>query len=139
MNKNLNHLIARDIINVGIDETLNFSTVIDLKDYMQDCDEEMKRYIKKHKQDIITEIESDTTRIADVTYDDSSETIDMVFYTDAVMNPLERKVYAIFQDDEYLSTYETADAKAFADNLLKSKNFDNYLYEKILPGGEFEI
>lgn len=139
MKKNLNHLIAQDIINIGINDTLNFSYIANLKDYMEDCDDEMKRYIKNHKNDIIAEIKSDTEKVADVDYDESSKTLDMVFYTNAVMNPLEQNIYAIFQDDEYLNTYETADAKAFANNLLKSKDFENYLCTKIFKKGEYEI
>lgn len=76
MTRNLNYLIARDIINIGIEDTTDFSYIIDFQSYMEKCDTEMKEYVTAHKKDIVVEIENETGKVANVEYDSSSEKID---------------------------------------------------------------
>lgn len=139
MTRNLNYLIARDIINIGIEDTTDFSYIIDFQSYMEKCDTEMKEYVTAHKKDIVVEIENETGKVANVEYDSSSEKIDMVFYTNAVMDRLEQKIYGSYQDDEELKHYATSEAKEFASCLVESKDFNIYLMDKIFNRREFEI
>ena len=52
MKMTLNKLIANDIINYGMDQTTNFNYSVYLDEYIDEYDEEGKKYILEHLDEI---------------------------------------------------------------------------------------
>ena len=79
MKMSLNKLIANDIINYGMNQTSNFNYIVSLDSYIDDFDEDSKKYILDNLKDICKDI-SVNENVADFNYNKHNKLFDMVFY-----------------------------------------------------------
>lgn len=87
----LTKLIANDIVNYGMDKTMNFNYIVSLNDFLDEYDEETCNYIKSHINEIIDDVNSNEN-VADLEYDEKRQEFNMVFYYDHLLNSLEKNI-----------------------------------------------
>ena len=95
----LSKLIANDIVNYGMDETMGFQYVVSLSDFLDEYDDESRDYIKSHIKEIINDVEQNEN-VADLNYDEKEQEFDMVFYFDGLMDKLDKIVYEAGKEKE---------------------------------------
>ena len=74
---NLNKLIANDIINYGMDNTLGTNYIVSLDTFLKEYDDETINYVKSHLSEIKEGIEQNEN-VADIVYDEKRQEFDMV-------------------------------------------------------------
>lgn len=91
MKMTLNKLIANDIINYGMDQTTNFNYSVYLDEYIDEYDEEGKKYILEHLDEISDAI-SNNENISYYSLEEDEKLgkyFDMVFYWGKLLNSTE--------------------------------------------------
>lgn len=91
MKMTLNKLIANDIINYGMDQTTNFNYSVYLDEYIDEYDEEGKKYILEHLDEISDAI-SNNENISYYSLEEDQKLgkyFDMVFYWGKLLNSTE--------------------------------------------------
>ena len=135
MNLTINKLIANDIINYGMDQTSGFNYIVYMDTYLNEYDNESQKYILDNLDKIIDDI-SANENVADLVVDEKNGTkrIDMVFYWDSLMTPVEKIVcdnaktlgIDLELDDIRDIANDILDDDAFNDDLVnKIKSYDN--------------
>lgn len=127
MKMTLNKLIANDIINYGMDQTTNFNYLVYLDEYIDEYDEEGKKYILEHLDEISDAI-SNNENISYYSLEEDQKLgkyFDMVFYWGKLLNSTEMIVLKnadLFKIDLNLEA-----VREIASELVDDDNFNDAL------------
>lgn len=135
MKLTINKLIANDMINYGMDKTSSFNYIVSLNSYLEEYDEESKKYIKENLDDIKDAIERSEC-VADLVVEKNNDDIDfnMVFYWGYLLTQTEKIVYENAKKNNIELDFE--DIKDIASDILDdgafNENINKYLknYDK---------
>ena len=114
MKLSINKLIANDIINYGMDQIMEMEDgnganyIVSLDTYLNDFDEDTKKYILENIDKIIEDIEANEN-VLDLVVDKDKNNIDlnMIFYWENLLTEVDKKVDIkemsadILDDDEF--------------------------------------
>lgn len=130
MELTINKLIAQDIINFGMDQTSQFSYVVDLNSYLKNYDDKSKRYIIENIDDIKTAIEQNES-VAElvVNKEDDNIEFDIVFYWGYLLNSLEKLVSDTAIKNNIDLDFEQV--REVADNLVNKDSFNEELLNQL--------
>ena len=127
MKMTLNKLIANDIINYGMDQTTNFDYSVYLDEYIEEYDEEGKKYILEH-QDEISDAISNNENISYYSLEEDQKLgkyFDMVFYWGKLLNSTEMIV--LKNADLFKIDLNLEDVREIASELVDDDNFNDAL------------
>ena len=125
----LTKLIANDIVNYGMDKTMNFNYIVSLSDFLDDYDEETCNYIKSHISEIIDDVNSNEN-VADLEYDNERQEFNMVFYYDHLLNLLEKNILNSANNMGY--EFEVDELREMSYKIENSDEYKNIINETIL-------
>ncbi len=125
----LTKLIANDIVNYGMDKTMNFNYIVSLSDFLDDYDEETCNYIKSHISEIIDDVNSNEN-VADLEYDNERQEFNMVFYYDHLLNSLEKNILNSANNMGY--EFEVDELREMSYKIENSDEYKNIINETIL-------
>ncbi|MEG0826692.1 MAG: hypothetical protein RR404_04415 [Bacilli bacterium] len=129
MNKlNLNKLIANDIINYGIEATTGRDYAVSLELYLEEYDEETRKYISNNLDEIVNEISNNENIFFVQKLVDKNE-IDMIFHFESVLNQVEKIV--LKNAELFNIDLELDDIREVASVLLEDDSFNDDLICKI--------
>ncbi len=131
-------LIANDIVNYGMDQTSNFNYIVCLDSYIDDFDEESKKYIYNHLEEICNDI-SNNENVADLHYDKNKREFDMVFYWGNLMDATEKYVADIIDDLGEKDRFVLEDIREIAEDVILDDSLKNLTKEKIRNHKKMEI
>ena len=126
---NLAKLIANDIVNYGMDKTMNFNYIVSLNDFLDEYDEETCNYIKSHINEIIDDVEQNEN-VADLEYDEQRQEFNMVFYYDHLLNSLEKNIINEAKNMGY--DFEVEELREMSYEIENSDEYRNIIHEAIL-------
>lgn len=141
MKMTLNKLIANDIINYGMDQTTNFNYSVYLDEYIDEYDEEGKKYILEHLDEISDAI-SNNENISYYSLEEDEKLgkyFDMVFYWGKLLNSTEMIV--LKNADLFKIDLNLEDVREIASELVDDDDFNDALInllKKYDKGKEFE-
>jgi hypothetical protein len=135
--KDINKLIANNIVDIGIKECSEFNYSVDLESYLKNKDSEFIKYINNNLEEIIEEVKQNEN-VADLQYDNKYKTFDMVFYIDSVLDRVENIIYT---NAEMLDIdLDVSDIRSISDEILDDDAFNEDLINKIkYSKGEYEL
>lgn len=125
---NLNKLIANDIINYGMDNTLGTNYIVSLDTFLKDYDDETINYVKSHLSEIKEGIEQNEN-VADLVYDEKRQEFDMVFYFDGLLTPLEKRIYDTSKVMGY--EFEIDEIRNISYEIENSEMYDCMIHDQI--------
>lgn len=123
MKLTINKLIANDMINYGMDKTSSFNYIVSLNSYLEEYDEESKKYIKENLDDIKDAIDRSEC-VADLVVEKNDDDIDfnMVFYWGYLLTQTEKMVYEKAKKNNIELDFE--DIKDIASDILDDDTFN---------------
>ena len=127
MKMTLNKLIANDIINYGMDQTTNFNYSVYLDEYIDEYDEEGKKYILEHLDEISDAI-SNNENISYYTLEEDEKLgkyFDMVFYWGKLLNSTEMIV--LKNADLFKIDLNLEEVREIASELVDDDDFNDAL------------
>lgn len=127
MKMTLNKLIANDIINYGMDQTTNFNYSVYLDEYITEYDEEGKKYILEHLDEISDAI-SNNENISYYSLEEDEKLgkyFDMVFYWGKLLNSTEMIV--LKNADLFKIDLNLEDVREIASELVDDDDFNDAL------------
>lgn len=127
MKMTLNKLIANDIINYGMDQTTNFNYSVYLDEYITEYDEEGKKYILEHLDEISAAI-SNNENISYYSLEEDEKLgkyFDMVFYWGKLLNSTEMIV--LKNADLFKIDLNLEDVREIASELVDDDDFNDAL------------
>ena len=127
MKMTLNKLIANDIINYGMDQTTNFNYLVYLDEYIDEYDEEGKKYILEHLDEISDAI-SNNENISYYSLEEDQKLgkyFDMVFYWGKLLNSTEMIV--LKNADLFKIDLNLEDVREIASELVDDDDFNDAL------------
>lgn len=127
MKMTLNKLIANDIINYGMDQTTNFNYSVYLDEYIDEYDEEGKKYILEHLDEIGDAI-SNNENISYYSLEEDEKLgkyFDMVFYWGKLLNSTEMIV--LKNADLFKIDLNLEDVREIASELVDDDDFNDAL------------
>lgn len=127
MKMTLNKLIANDIINYGMDQTTNFNYSVYLDEYIDEYDEEGKKYILEHLDEISAAI-SNNENISYYSLEEDKKLgkyFDMVFYWGKLLNSTEMIV--LKNADLFKIDLNLEDVREIASELIDDDDFNDAL------------
>ena len=127
MKMTLNKLIANDIINYGMDQTTNFNYSVYLDEYIDEYDEEGKKYILEHLDEISDAI-SNNENISYYSLEEDKKLgkyFDMVFYWGKLLNSTEMIV--LKNADLFKIDLNLEDVREIASELVDDDEFNDAL------------
>lgn len=132
MKMTINKLIANDIINYGMNQTSGFDYSVYLNSYIDDYDEESKKYILDNLDNICNDIRSNEN-ISYFNYNKDREEFDMVFYWDNLLSEMEKFVCDIIKDKDKDkdASFELDDIRDIAHSIMEDEQIKNLTIEKI--------
>ena len=130
MKMSLNKLIANDIINYGMNQTSNFNYIVSLDSYIDDFDEDSKKYILDNLKTICDDIKANEN-VADFNYDKNNKEFDMVFYWNNLMDIVDNYVFDVMKERGIDDNYELEDIKSIAGEVMDDESTKNLTVEKI--------
>ena len=131
----INKLIANDIINYAMDDAVCDNYIMTINKYLEDFDNDSKKYINENIDTIIDDIEQSEC-VLDLEIDKSNNDIELnfIFAWGKLLNQVEQIVYdnsqlfnveLDFEDVRNIAD-EILDDDAFNDDLInRIKNYDN--------------
>lgn len=136
MKLSINKLIANDIINYGMDQIMKMEDgnsanyIVSLDTYINDFDEDTKKYILENIDKIIEDIEASEC-VLDLVVDKDKNNIDlnMIFYWENLLTEVDKKVDAtakILGVEMYLK-----DIKEMSADILDDDEFNDDLINRI--------
>lgn len=139
MKMSLNKLIANDIINYGMNDTTADQYIVYLDSYLDDFDEDSKKYILDNLDEIVEDVRSND-KVCDLEYDKKEKSFDMIFYWDCLFNPVDELVMNVLKEKDMGEKIRIYEVKGIADEILNDEGTRNLAYEKILNyHTEFEL
>lgn len=130
MKMTLSKLIANDIINYGMSQTPNFNYSVFLDSYIDDFDEDSKKYILDNLGTICEDIRINEN-ISYFNFNDETKEFDMVFYWDNLLNNTEKFICNIIKENGNPDDFELDDVRYIANSLLGDEQTKNLAIEKI--------
>lgn len=130
MKMTLSKLIANDIINYGMSQTSNFNYSVFLDSYIDDFDEDSKKYILDNLGTICEDIRINEN-ISYFNFNDETKEFDMVFYWDNLLNNTEKFICNIIKENGNPDDFELDDVRYIANSLLGDEQTKNLSIEKI--------
>ena len=130
MKMTLSKLIANDIINYGMSQTSNFNYSVFLDSYIDDFDEDSKKYILDNLGTICEDIRINEN-ISYFNFNDETKEFDMVFYWDNLLNNMEKFICNIIKENGNPDDFELDDVRYIANSLLGDEQTKNLAIEKI--------
>ena len=130
MKMSLNKLIANDIINYGMNQTSNFNYIVSLDSYIDDFDDNSKKYILDNLKTICDDIKANEN-VADFNYDKNNKEFDMVFYWNNLMDIVDNYVFDVMKERGIDDNYELEDIKSIAGEVMDDEATKNLTVEKI--------
>lgn len=127
MKMTLNKLIANDIINYGMDQTTNFNYSVYLDEYIDEYDEEGKKYILEHLDEISDAI-SNNENISYYSLEEDKKLgkyFDMVFYWGKLLNSTEMIV--LKNADLFKIVLNLEEVREIASELVDDDDFNDAL------------
>ena len=127
MKMTLNKLIANDIINYGMDQTTNFNYSVYLDEYIDEYDEEGKKYILEHLDEISDAI-SNNENISYYSLEEDEKLgkyFDMAFYWGKLLNSTEMIV--LKNADLFKIDLNLEDVREIASELVDDDDFNDAL------------
>lgn len=127
MKMTLNKLIANDIINYGMDQTTNFNYSVYLDEYITEYDEEGKKYILEHLDEISAAI-SNNENISYYSLEEDKKLgkyFDMVFYWGKLLNSTEMIV--LKNADLFKIDLNLEEVREIASELVDDDDFNDAL------------
>lgn len=127
MKMTLNKLIANDIINYGMDQTTNFNYSVYLDEYIDEYDEEGKKYILEHLDEISDAI-SNNENISYYSLEEDEKLgkyFDMVFYWGKLLNSTEMIV--LKNADLFKIDLNLEDVREIASEFVDDDEFNDAL------------
>ena len=127
MKMTLNKLIANDIINYGMDQTTNFNYSVYLDEYIDEYDEEGKKYILEHLDEISDAI-SNNENISYYSLEEDEKLgkyFDMVFYWGKLLNSTEMIV--LKNADLFKIDLNLEEVREIASELVDDDDFNDAL------------
>ncbi len=135
----LTKLIANDIVNYGMDKTMNFNYIVSLSDFLDEYDEDTCNYIKSHINEIIDDVRTNEN-VADLEYDESRQEFNMIFYYDHLLNSLEKNILNTANDLGYeFEVYELREMSYEIENSNEYKNLINKIILNNFKNSEVEL
>lgn len=130
MKMTLSKLIANDIINYGMSQTSNFNYSVFLDSYIDDFDEDSKKYILDNLGTICEDIRINEN-ISYFNFNDETKEFDMIFYWDNLLNNTEKFICNIIKENGNPDDFELGDVRYIANFLLSDEQTKNLAIEKI--------
>ncbi len=130
MKMTLSKLIANDIINYGMSQTSNFNYSVFLDSYIDDFDEDSKKYILDNLGIICEDIRINEN-ISYFNFNDETKEFDMVFYWENLLNNTEKFICNIIKENGNSDDFELDDVRYIANSLLCDEQTKNLAIEKI--------
>lgn len=136
MKLSINKLIANDIINYGMDQIMEMEDgnsanyIVSLDTYLNDFDEDTKKYILENIDKIIEDIEASEC-VLDLVVDKDKNNIDlnMIFYWENLLTEVDKKVDATAK---ILGVeMDLKDIKEMSADILDDDEFNDDLINKI--------
>lgn len=136
MKLSINKLIANDIINYGMDQIMEMEDgnsanyIVSLDTYLNDFDEDTKKYILENIDKIIEDIEANEN-VLDLVVDKDKNNIDlnMIFYWENLLTEVDKKVDATAK---ILGVeMDLKDIKEVSANILDDDEFNDDLINRI--------
>lgn len=136
MKLSINKLIANDIINYGMDQIMEMEDgnsanyIVSLDTYLNDFDEDTKKYILENIDKIIEDIEASEC-VLDLVVDKDKNNIDlnMIFYWENLLTEVDKKVDATAK---ILGVeMDLKDIKEMSANILDDDEFNDDLINRI--------
>lgn len=136
MKLSINKLIANDIINYGMDQIMEMEDgnsanyIVSLDTYLNDFDEDTKKYILENIDKIIEDIEASEC-VLDLVVDKDKNNIDlnMIFYWENLLTEVDKKVDATAK---ILGVeMDLTDIKEMSANILDDDEFNDDLINRI--------
>lgn len=127
MKMTLNKLIANDIINYCMDQTTNFNYSVYLDEYITEYDEEGKKYILEHLDEISAAI-SNNENISYYSLEEDKKLgkyFDMVFYWGKLLNSTEMIV--LKNADLFKIDLNLEEVREIASELVDDDDFNDVL------------
>ncbi len=131
----INKLIANDIINYAMDNAISENYNVSLNTYLNDFDDESKKYILKNIDTITEDIRQSENVLDLVVQKENNNTIfDMIFYWEKLLNQVEHivldnaKLFKIdldFEDIQEIANDIIDDDEFNNDLIARLKNYDN--------------
>lgn len=126
----INKLIANDIINYAMDNAISENYNVSLNTYLNDFDDESKKYILKNIDTITEDIRQSENVLDLVVQKENNNTIfDMIFYWEKLLNQVEHivldnaKLFKIDLDFE--------DIQEIANDIIDDDEFNNDLIARL--------
>lgn len=130
MKMTIDKLIANDIINYGMNQTSGFDYSVYLNSYIDDFDEESKKYILDNLDNICNDIKNNEN-ISYFNYNKDRKEFDMVFYWDNLLSEMEKFVCDIIKDKDKDASFELDDIRYIAHSIMEDEQIKNLTIEKI--------
>ena len=130
MKMTLSKLIANDIINYGMSQTSNFNYSVFLDSYIDDFDEDSKKYILDNLGTICEDIRINEN-ISYFNFNDETKEFDMIFYWDNLLNNTEKFICNVIKENGNPDDFELDDVRYIANSLLGDEQTKNLAIEKI--------
>ena len=131
MKLSISKLIANDIINYGMSEANEDQYIVYLDSYLDDFDENSKNYIIDNLDEIINDIKVND-KVCDLEYNKKENSLDMIFYWDYLLNPVDELVLEILKEKNMGDKIKIKEVKGIASEILNDEGTKNLAYEKII-------
>lgn len=139
MKLSINKLIANDIINYGMNEAIEDQYIVYLDSYLDDFDEDSKKYIIDNLEEIISDIK-ENDKVCDLEYNKKEKSLDMIFYWNYLLNPIDELVINILKEKNMGDKIKIHEVKDIASDILNDEGTKNLTYEKIINyNTEYEL
>ena len=139
MKLSISKLIANDIINYGMSEANEDQYIVCLDSYLDDFDENSKNYIIDNLDEIIMDIK-ENDKVCDLEYNKKENSLDMIFYWDYLLNPVDELVLEILKEKNMGDKIKIKEVKGIASEILNDEGTKNLAYEKIINyNTEYEL
>lgn len=133
----INKLIAQDIINVGMNETLSTNYTIYLDEYLKEYDFESQEYIKNNIDNIIDCI-SKSKMVSDLEIiDNETKELDMIFYWEFLYDRLESIIDDKSRKLDINMDFNTI--KEVTENLINDESFEDLIQSKLEKYSVYEM
>lgn len=136
MKLSINKLIANDIINYGMDQIMEMEDgnganyIVSLDTYLEDFDEDTKKYILENLDKIIEDIEtSECVLDLEVEKEKNNVDLNMIFYWENLLTEVDKKIDATAKSLGI--EMDLKDIKEMSADILDDDEFNDDLINKI--------
>lgn len=136
MKLSINKLIANDIINYGMNQTMkreddnSANYIVSLDTYLKDFDEDTQKYILENVGKIIEDIQGNEN-VLDLVVDKEDNNVDfnIIFYLENLLTEIEKKIYSTAKilDVEM----DLKDIKKMSADILDDNEFNDDLINRL--------